>query len=220
MKKLLSWLAENPADRAILFNESRASDVQGSAAKPQARCKQEIKAVIASIVFGQDTQYGELYAKQPGKFAIAVGKHLTRYVFSPYCNWNHLQYVSLTAWKKSIETNYQDSSPLVRVSTQMIHAIRTFSVCTILILFLQALFLKTIFILEEVTTDFPFWDACHEMWHGNPAYGATSFNATAGAKRTQDYLSKIEWRGTTTWDDPAAEDNPGEEDFGGIVKRP
>ena len=35
-KKILSWLAENPADRVILFNESRASDVQGSAAKPQA----------------------------------------------------------------------------------------------------------------------------------------------------------------------------------------
>ena len=36
MKKLLSWLAENPADWAILFNESRSSDGQGSAAKPQA----------------------------------------------------------------------------------------------------------------------------------------------------------------------------------------
>ena len=55
------------------------------------------------------------------------------------------------------------------------------------------------------------------MWHGNPAYSATSFNATAGAKRTQDYLSKIERHGTTTRDDPAAEDNPGEEDFGGIA---
>ena len=94
-KKLLSWLTENPADRVILFNESRSSDGEGSAAKPQARHKQEIKAVIAGVVFGQDTKYGELYAKQLGKFAIAVGKRLTRYVFSPYCNWNHLQYITV-----------------------------------------------------------------------------------------------------------------------------
>ena len=55
------------------------------------------------------------------------------------------------------------------------------------------------------------------MWHSNPAYGATLFNATAGAKRTQDYLSKIERCGTTTRDDPAAEDDPGEADFGGVA---
>ncbi|KAI6094745.1 hypothetical protein F5141DRAFT_1069122 [Pisolithus sp. B1] len=62
-EKLLSWLLNNPADRAILFNEGKDQDTQGNAAKPHAR----------------DLKYGDKYAVNPGKFASAVNTHLTRF---------------------------------------------------------------------------------------------------------------------------------------------
>jgi len=77
----LSWLSQNPADCAVLFNKKRDPNAQDSA-KPHARRKKEIHVVIAKVVFTQDIYYGEVYASQPAKFASAVGSHLMSYVIS------------------------------------------------------------------------------------------------------------------------------------------
>jgi len=77
----LSWLSQNPADCAVLFNKKRDPNAQDSA-KPHAQRKKEIHVVIAKVVFTQDIYYGEVYASQPAKFASAVGSRLMSYVIS------------------------------------------------------------------------------------------------------------------------------------------
>lgn len=79
-EKLLSWLWDNPADRAILFNEKRDQHTKGTA-KAHGRTKKDINAIIAEIIFRQDLIYGELYATQPGKFGSVVSGCLATYVF-------------------------------------------------------------------------------------------------------------------------------------------
>jgi len=54
------------------------------------------------------------------------------------------------------------------------------------------LYIFTAITLEKVTSDFPFWEACHKMWHGNPAYNAQVFNPDPAAHRTSDLLFKLE----------------------------
>ncbi|KIK15947.1 hypothetical protein PISMIDRAFT_36119, partial [Pisolithus microcarpus 441] len=44
---------------------------------------------------------------------------------------------------------------------------------------------------EQVLTEFPFWEECDQLWHGNPMYDARVFNATPGANRTGDFLTII-----------------------------
>jgi len=220
-KKLLSWLAEHPLDRAILFNESKVPDVQGSAAKPQARRKQEIKAIIASAVFGQDTKYGEAYARQPGKFTIAVGKRLARYVFSPSHNWNplHLHYSLKKKYRDQLSRFHTTGEGVNPSNSHFRNLLGAYHLSNLLS---PSPCLMTL-ILEQVTSEFPYWEACHEMWHGNPAYDAKSINGAAGAKKTQDLLARLARRATANEDDPAAEDDlaaeddPGEEGFGGVA---
>ncbi|KAI6046869.1 hypothetical protein EDC04DRAFT_2887356 [Pisolithus marmoratus] len=50
---------------------------------------------------------------------------------------------------------------------------------------------------EQVLTEFPFWEECDQLWHGNPTYDARVFNATPGANRTGDFLTIIKSGGTT-----------------------
>ena len=78
---LLSWLLDHPADHTILFNENKGSESQGGTAKPHAQRKQDIKAIIAKVIFEKDEKYGDTYAQQPAKFVTAVGNCLTRQVF-------------------------------------------------------------------------------------------------------------------------------------------
>ena len=51
--------------------------------------------------------------------------------------------------------------------------------------------------LAKVRADFPSWDACHEMWQGNPAYDAQVFNAAPGIDRSSDFLSKLDQQDDT-----------------------
>ncbi|KIK18079.1 hypothetical protein PISMIDRAFT_110152, partial [Pisolithus microcarpus 441] len=44
---------------------------------------------------------------------------------------------------------------------------------------------------EQVLAEFPFWEECDQLWHGNPTYDARVFNATPGANRTGDFLTII-----------------------------
>ncbi|KIK14093.1 hypothetical protein PISMIDRAFT_17532 [Pisolithus microcarpus 441] len=76
-QKLLLWLLDNPADRAILFNEKKDQVAQGNAVKPHAQQKKDIHAVIASFLFSSDPKYGDKYTANPGKFASTVNAHLT-----------------------------------------------------------------------------------------------------------------------------------------------
>ncbi|KAL4067076.1 hypothetical protein V8B97DRAFT_1919290 [Scleroderma yunnanense] len=62
-EKLLSWLWDNPADHAVLFNEKKDTNTQGTSAKPHGWCKKDISTVITHIVFHNDVVYGEIYAK-------------------------------------------------------------------------------------------------------------------------------------------------------------
>ena len=75
-KKLLSWLWDNLADCAVLFNERKDSNTQGSSAKPHGRHKKDINAVIARVIFHQDIVYGAVYNNGPEKFVSVVGSHL------------------------------------------------------------------------------------------------------------------------------------------------
>ena len=70
---LLSWLLNHPEDRAILFNESK-----GGTTKSQAREKNRIKAIIASVVFKEDDTYKEAYSQHPERFAVAVNSRLMK----------------------------------------------------------------------------------------------------------------------------------------------
>ena len=49
----------------------------------------------------------------------------------------------------------------------------------------------------KVRADFPSWDACHEMWQGNPAYNAQVFNAAPSVNRISDFLSKLDRQDNT-----------------------
>ncbi|KAI6114204.1 hypothetical protein F5141DRAFT_1062682 [Pisolithus sp. B1] len=49
---------------------------------------------------------------------------------------------------------------------------------------------------EKVLAEFPFWDECDQLWHGNPSYNARVFNATPGTNQTVDFLSIIKHGGT------------------------
>ena len=70
---LLSWLLNHPEDRTILFNESK-----GGTTKSQAREKNRIKAIIASVVFKEDDTYREAYSQHPERFAVAVNSRLMK----------------------------------------------------------------------------------------------------------------------------------------------
>ena len=62
---------------------------------------------------------------------------------------------------------------------------------------MASLFFFTGIILAKVRADFPSWDACHEMWQGNPAYDAQVFNAAPGVDRSSNFLSKLDQQGDT-----------------------
>ncbi|KIK20057.1 hypothetical protein PISMIDRAFT_13232 [Pisolithus microcarpus 441] len=51
---------------------------------------------------------------------------------------------------------------------------------------------------EQVITEFPFWEECDQLWHGNPTYDVRIFNAAPGANRTGDFLTIIKSGRTTT----------------------
>ncbi|KAL4071792.1 hypothetical protein J3A83DRAFT_4187912 [Scleroderma citrinum] len=42
---------------------------------------------------------------------------------------------------------------------------------------------------EKICAEFLFWEDCHWMWHGNPAYSAKVFNAAPGANQVEHFLS-------------------------------
>ncbi|KAI6008901.1 hypothetical protein F5J12DRAFT_782309 [Pisolithus orientalis] len=52
-------------------------------------------------------------------------------------------------------------------------------------------------LLEEVVTEFPFWEECNCMWHGNPAYDARLFNPAPGTNWMGNFLSIVNQGGTT-----------------------
>ncbi|KAI6103434.1 hypothetical protein F5141DRAFT_1217069 [Pisolithus sp. B1] len=56
----------------------------------------------------------------------------------------------------------------------------------------------SVFNLEKVLVEFPFWDECDQLWHSNPAYDARVFNVTPGTNQTGDFLSIIKHGGTTS----------------------
>jgi hypothetical protein len=76
--RLLSWLLERPADRAILFYDK--SSVESSTptdTRASGRHKKDIYPVIAKALFEKDPTYGMAYASQPEKFASAVQSRLS-----------------------------------------------------------------------------------------------------------------------------------------------
>ena len=75
-EKLLSWLWDNPADRAVLFNEMRDPNTQQVGSKPHGKRKKDINAAIALYIFQQDAIYGQMYANCAEKFTLAVGSRL------------------------------------------------------------------------------------------------------------------------------------------------
>ncbi|KAI6018739.1 hypothetical protein PISMIDRAFT_15890 [Pisolithus microcarpus 441] len=70
---------------------------------------------------------------------------------------------------------------------------------------------------EQVLAEFPFWEECDQLWHGNPTYDARVFNATPGANRTGDFLTIIKSGGTTA---PPACDRTQDQDQGDVVEYP
>ncbi|KAI6009056.1 hypothetical protein EDC04DRAFT_2610774 [Pisolithus marmoratus] len=135
--KLLSWLLDNPADHAILFNEKKDQTGQGDTMKPHAQRKRDIHRVIAHIIFANDIKYGEKYATNPGKFTTAVSGCLT-----------------------SLKSKCQQQASRFKST-------------------------------EKVIAEFPFWEKCHLVWHGNPSYDARLFDATPGTNQTGDFLAII-----------------------------
>ncbi|KAI6046203.1 hypothetical protein EDC04DRAFT_2888353 [Pisolithus marmoratus] len=51
---------------------------------------------------------------------------------------------------------------------------------------------------EQVLAEFPFWEECDQLWHGNPTYNARVFNTTPGADWMGDFLAIIKSGRTTT----------------------
>ncbi|KAI6017084.1 hypothetical protein EDC04DRAFT_2902704 [Pisolithus marmoratus] len=50
---------------------------------------------------------------------------------------------------------------------------------------------------KQVLVEFPFWEECDQLWHGNPTYDARVFNTTPGADWMGDFLAIIKSGGTT-----------------------
>ncbi|KAI6046544.1 hypothetical protein EDC04DRAFT_2597986 [Pisolithus marmoratus] len=50
---------------------------------------------------------------------------------------------------------------------------------------------------KQVLVEFPFWEECNQLWHGNPTYDARVFNATPGANQMGNFLAIIKSSGTT-----------------------
>ncbi|KIK14156.1 hypothetical protein PISMIDRAFT_17491 [Pisolithus microcarpus 441] len=151
-EKLLLWLLDNPADRAILFNEKKDQVAQGNAVKPHAQRKKDIHAVIASFLFSSDPKYGDKYTANPGKFASAVNARLT----------------SLKAKYRQQASRFKSTGEGISPDDPHHQNLR-----------------------EKVIAEFPFWEQCDLMWHGNPSYNAKLFDAAPGTNRTSDFLSII-----------------------------
>ncbi|KIK18701.1 hypothetical protein PISMIDRAFT_46190, partial [Pisolithus microcarpus 441] len=146
-EKLLSWLLENPANRAILFNEKKDQAGQGNAAKPHARRKKDIHTVIANFLFSSDMKYGDKYAANPGNLKAKYRQQASRF--------------------KSTGEGISPSDPHHQN------------------------------LREKVIAEFPFWEQCDLMWHGNPSYDAKLFDAAPGTNRTGDFLSIVKSSGRT-----------------------
>ncbi|KAI6033244.1 hypothetical protein F5J12DRAFT_888167 [Pisolithus orientalis] len=156
-RELLTWLWENPADDAILFNERRDQSALGNA-RPHACHKKDINAVITQVIFSKDLVYGAVYVTQTERFASAVGSHLAS-LKAKY--WQQASRFKSTS--EGIDPNNPAYSNL----------------------------------LEEVVTEFPFWEECNCMWHGNPTYDARLFNPAPGTNWMGDFLSIVNQGGTT-----------------------
>ncbi|KIK19861.1 hypothetical protein PISMIDRAFT_13352 [Pisolithus microcarpus 441] len=50
---------------------------------------------------------------------------------------------------------------------------------------------------EQILTEFPFWEECDQLWHGNPTYDARVFNVTPGANQMSNFLAIIKSGRTT-----------------------
>ncbi|KIK13095.1 hypothetical protein PISMIDRAFT_18234 [Pisolithus microcarpus 441] len=70
---------------------------------------------------------------------------------------------------------------------------------------------------KQVLAEFPFWEECDQLWHGNPTYDARVFNVTPGANQTGDFLTIIKSGGTTA---PPACDHTQDQDQGNVVEYP
>ncbi|KAI6003451.1 hypothetical protein F5J12DRAFT_783522 [Pisolithus orientalis] len=156
-RELLTWLWENPADCAILFNERRDQSALGNA-RPHACRKKEINAVITQVIFSKDLVYGAVYVTQTERFASAVGSHLA-----------------------SLKAKYQQQASRFKSTGEGINPNNP----------------AYSNLLEEVIAEFPFWEECNHMWHGNPTYDARLFNPAPGTNWTGDFLSIMNQGGTT-----------------------
>ncbi|KAI6008244.1 hypothetical protein F5J12DRAFT_782444 [Pisolithus orientalis] len=157
-RELLTWLWENPADHAILFNKRRDQSALGNA-RPHAHCKKAINAVIAQVIFSKDLVYGAVYVTQTERFASVVGSHLAS-LKAKY--WQQASRFESTS--EGIDPNNPAYSNLLE---------------------------------EVVVAEFPFWEECNHMWHGNPTYDARLFNPAPGTNKTGDFLSIMNQGGTT-----------------------
>ncbi|KAI6004885.1 hypothetical protein EDD15DRAFT_2359801 [Pisolithus albus] len=188
-RNLLFWILQHPADHAVLFNETIDQNVQG---KPHSHRKKEINAVITNAIFWEDKQYGESYASHPARFASVVASHLVTYIFPSPLHNDSLHLVNRLKNKyrrhasrfKSIGEGINPNNP----SYQNLH--------------------------EQVLAEFPFWEECNQLWHGNPTYDARVFNATPRANWMGDFLSIIKRGGTTT---PPTQDSAQLQDQGDVV---
>ncbi|KAF9232058.1 hypothetical protein BU15DRAFT_18076, partial [Melanogaster broomeanus] len=76
--RLLSWLLERPADRAILFYDKASGESSTPTdARASGRHKKDIYPIIAKVLFENDPVYGSVYASQPEKFSSAVQSRLS-----------------------------------------------------------------------------------------------------------------------------------------------
>ncbi|KAI6124677.1 hypothetical protein EV401DRAFT_2068717 [Pisolithus croceorrhizus] len=178
-EKLLSWLLENPADHAILFNEKKDQTGQGNTAKPHAQQKKDIHVIIANFLFNSNLKYGDKYAANPSKFTSAMSTCLTRF--------------------KSTGEGISPDDPYHQN------------------------------LREKVITEFPFWQQCDLMWHGNPSYDTKLFDVAPGTNQTGNFLSIIKnsgCAGNSHQQDessehhdniPAPEGGPGIDWFGGTL---
>ncbi|KAI6009597.1 hypothetical protein F5J12DRAFT_782105 [Pisolithus orientalis] len=176
-RELLAWLWDNPADHAILFNKKRDQSALGNA-RSHAHHKKEINGVITEVIFSKDLIYGTVYATQTERFASAVGSHLARFKFTGEgIDPNNPAYSNLLG-------TYHGPSPL----------------------YTMWLVSYTVFILEEVVAEFPFWEECNCMWHGNPTYDARLFNPAPGTNWMGDFLPIVYQGGTTVTATPIVTD--------------
>ncbi|KAG1858299.1 hypothetical protein C8R48DRAFT_775245 [Suillus tomentosus] len=162
---LVQFLSIHPADCRVLFNKGgKKSDNKGC---PSGSDKTKIYVVIARCVFEKDGEYETLYSEGPAKFTQAMLNCLT---------YLRNKYKKLRGRFSETGAGVDPSQP--NTSNNLLAMLFNFYLMN----------LSKIH-LEQVVSEFPWYEALNDLWKNNPVYAPKTFSSAPGADHTSDMIA-------------------------------